>query len=331
MTDASLLPLPAGDRRLIALAVVALALLALAPLVAPALVLDKLTLLCIYLLLAVTWNLLAGYAGLVSVGQQAFVGLGGYAMVRLVEAGLGPFPALLIAPLLVAALAWPLAWFVLRLKIAEFAIATWVLAEVFRAFVMVDPLVQGETGTSLVVLNAYDPQFRRTAIYLIALGAAAAVLAATYRLLRGRLGAESQAIRDDEDAAASVGVSTVRVKRLIYCLAAGGAALAGTLWLASAITFQPRTGFGIQWSVFMLFMVLTGGLGTFLGPLVGALLLIALQEVFGDLGAWYLFGIGAVAIAFALLLPGGLVGAWVKRTGREPLAMRRLLAEARGR
>ena len=87
---------------------------------------------------------------------------------------------------------------------------------------------------------------------------------------RRRTGAEAQAIRDDEEAAASVGISTFQVKQRIYILASVGCALAGTLWLASAITFQPRTSFGVQWSVFMLFMVLTGGLGTFLGPVVGA-------------------------------------------------------------
>ncbi|MCW1934933.1 branched-chain amino acid ABC transporter permease [Pararhodobacter zhoushanensis] len=324
-----LLPMPGADRHLIGGACALLVLLVLAPVVAPALVVDKLTQLGIYVLLAFMWNLLAGYAGLVSVGQQAFVGLGGYAMVRLVEAGVGPFPALVLAPVLVAGVAWLLAWFVLRLKIGEFAIAMWVIAEVFRQVVMFDPLVQGETGTSLIALNAFDPEVRRTVIYLLTLAAATGALVGSYLLLRGRLGAEAQAIRDDEEAAAAVGVSTFRVKRLIFVVAAAGCALAGTLWLASAITFQPRTGFGIQWTVFMLFMVLTGGLGTFAGPLVGAVLLMALQELFGDIGAWYLFGVGALAIGFALFLPGGLVGALSRRQGREPLTMRRLLADTR--
>ncbi|PWE27341.1 branched-chain amino acid ABC transporter permease [Pararhodobacter marinus] len=330
MTEPHLLPMPKGDRRLILSAGALLILLALLPLVAPAQAIDKLTQLGIYVLLAVMWNLLAGYAGLVSVGQQAFVGLGGYAMVRLVEAGLGPFPALVLAPFLVALVAWPLAWFVLRLRLGEFAIAMWVIAEVFRGLVMFDPLVQGETGTSVLALNAIDADTRRLAIYLLSLVAASAALAGSFVLLRGRLGAEAQAIRDDEEAAASVGVSTFRVKRLIFVAAAAGCALAGTLWLASAITFQPRTGFGIQWTVFMLFMVLTGGLGTFLGPVVGAVLLMGLQEAFGDFGAWYLFGVGALSVAFALALPGGLVGLWSARRGREPLSMRRRLSAGEG-
>ena len=198
-------PISPRDRRLILAGAGLFVLLALLPLFTSALVVDKLTLLFIYILLAVMWNLLAGYAGLVSVGQQAFVGLGGYAMVRLVDAGLPPFAAMFVAAALVILVAWPLSWFVLRMKPGEFAIATWVLAETIRALVTLDPLVQGETGRSLVALNAYDPDLRRNVIYLAALGVVAAMLPLSYLLLQGRLGGESQAIRDDDEAAGSVG------------------------------------------------------------------------------------------------------------------------------
>lgn len=317
--------LPGADRALIRAACVLLVLLAALPLVASALVVDKLILLFVLILLAVMWNLLAGYAGLVSVGQQAYVGLGGYAMVRMVDAGLPPFPAILVAALATGVVAWVLSWFILRMKAGEFAIATWVIAEVIRALVSFDPIVQGETGTSVLALNAYDPEVRRITVYLLALAGMAAAIWGTWALLRGRIGAEAQAIRDDEEAAASIGVSTFAVKQRIYILASVGCALAGTVWLASAITFQPRTGFGIQWSVFMLFMVLVGGIGTFIGPILGAVLFFALQEIFGDFGAWYLAGIGLVAIAFALYLPRGLVGFWLDRGRDEPLSLRKRL------
>lgn len=325
MTLAQTHPLSRADRNLILLGLVVLASLAALPLVAPALVVDKLIMLFVLIIFAVMWNLLAGYAGLVSVGQQAFVGLGGYGMIRLVEAGLPPFPAIFAAALLTAAVAWVLSWFVLRMKAGEFAIATWVIAEVIRALVSFDPIVQGETGTSLLALNAYAPDVRRMSVYLLALASMAATIVGTWVLLRGRTGAQAQAIRDDEEAAASIGISTFRVKQRIYILASVGCALAGTLYLASAITFQPRTAFGIQWSVFMLFMVLVGGIGTFIGPILGALLFFALQEIFGGFGAWYLAGIGVVAILFALYLPRGLMGLWLDRGGEEPLTMRRRL------
>jgi len=273
------------------------------------------------------WNLLAGYAGLVSVGQQAFIGLSGYFVLRLVEAGTPPFVALVLGAMLVIVVAWPLSWFVLRLKAAEFAVAMWVIAEAFRSIVMFDPLVQGETGRSLVTLNAIDADLRRTVIYLIAVASACGAMLLSYFLLRGQIGAESQAIRDDEEAAGSVGVSTMRVKRWIFLISAVGCALAGTIWLASAITYQPRTAFGINWTVFMLFMVLVGGLGSYLGPVLGALLFFALQELFGDFGAWYLAGVGVVAVLFALYAPRGMMGLITDKTGREPMSMRRLLNE----
>ena len=325
MTTARIQPMPAADRRLVWLACLVLLALAPLPLIASALVVDKLTLLFVLVMFAVMWNLLAGYAGLVSVGQQVFVGLGGYGMIRLVEAGLPPFAALVVGALLTGVAAWVLSWFVLRMKAGEFAIATWVIAEAIRAVVSFDPLIQGETGTSLVALNAYAPDVRRATIYLMALVAMAGMLWGTWRLLQGRIGAQSQAIRDDEEAAASIGISTFRVKQRIYILASVGCALAGALWLASAITYQPRTAFGVQWSVFMLFMVLVGGIGSFVGPVLGALLFFALQEIFGDFGAWYLAGVGIVAMVFALYLPGGLVGLWLGRGRAEPLSMRKHL------
>lgn len=329
--QARLQPIPASDRHLIRAGAGVTLVLALLPGFGSALIVDKLTLLMVYIILASMWNLLAGYAGLVSVGHQAFIGLAGYFTLRLVEAGLSPFAAILAGAALVIVVAWPLSWFVLRLKAAQFAIGMWVIAETVRSLVMLDPLIQGETGRSLVALNAVDPEIRRNAIYLMALAAAVAALVVSYLLLRGRLGGESQAIRDDEEAAASVGVSTIAVTRVIFIISAIGCGIAATLWLASAITYQPRTAFGIQWSVFMLFMVLVGGLGSFTGPIIGAAAFLTLQELFGDFGAWYLAGLGLVAILCALFAPRGLVGLIADRTGRDPLSMRKLLDTDQGR
>lgn len=305
--------------------------LALAPHVASGLVVDKLTTLCVYVLLAVMWNLLAGYAGLVSIGQQAFFGLAGYFALRLVEAGITPYPALVAGALLAAAASVPLSFFLLRLKNGEFAIAMWVAAEAIRQIVMFDPLVQGETGTSLLALNAFDPETRRNLTYWLALSSTAIMVAASYAILRGRVGWAARAIRDDEDAAASIGIDTMRVKQVIFVVAALGCALAGCVWLASAITFQPRTNFGVQWTVFMLFMVLVGGLRSFEGAILGALIFFTLQQVFGDLGVWYLAGLGAVAVAFALYLPEGIWGSIHKHTGLELMPTRASCDAAAGR
>jgi branched-chain amino acid transport system permease protein len=329
MTKAHILPMPARDRQLLLGALAVAAGLGALPVFGSALVVDKLTFLFILIMFAAMWNLLAGYAGLVSVGQQAYVGLGGYFMLRMVEAGLPPFPAIFAGALATGIIAWLLSWFVLRMKAGEFAIATWVIAEAIRSMVSFDPLIQGETGTSITALNAYAPELRRTAIYLMALVTMVLMLWGSWWLLRGRTGAQAEAIRDDEEAAESVGITTFAVKQRIYIIASIGCAVAGTLWLASAITFQPRTSFGVQWSVFMLFMVLVGGIGTFIGPILGAILFFALQEIFGDFGAWYMAGVGIIAISFALYLPNGIVGLWLNRGRAEPLSMRKLLSQTK--
>jgi branched-chain amino acid transport system permease protein len=315
----------AGRATITAAGVLVVALILL-PAVAGGVTIDKLTTLFVYILLASMWNLLAGYAGLVSVGQQAFFGVSAYFALRLADFGVPPYPALLGAAVGAGLLSVPISYFIPRLRDGEFAIGTWVIAEVVRIAVMFDVIVQGETGTSLIALNAYDPDLRRNLTYWFALAAVAGILVGTFILIRSRIGAAAQAIRDDEDAARSLGVEVMRTRRIIFVLAAFGCALAGVIWLASAITFLPRTNFGIQWTVFMLFMVLTGGLRTLEGPVIGAVLFFLLQEFFGDFGVWYLFGTGAIAVGFALFLPDGLWGAIQRKTGTTLLPTGVILA-----
>ena len=286
--------------------------LAVGPMVLNANSLDKLTTLFIYVILAVMWNALAGYAGLVSIGQQAFFGLGAYFAVRLADAGLSVYPSLILAGVLTGLVAIPLSYVMLRLKDGEFAIGMWVVAELLHLLVNLDTLVQGETGTSLIALNAYDAATRRVLIYWTALGCMAGLLLILFTLLRSRLGASIQAIRDNEEAAASVGVDVQRTKRVIFVLAAFGVGLAGALYLATSVTFQPKTYFSVQWTAYMIFMVLVGGLGTFEGAILGALISFAIEAWFGAAGVWYLVGLGSAALLFSLFLPRGLWG-WISR------------------
>jgi branched-chain amino acid transport system permease protein len=141
------------------------------------------------------------------------------------------------------------------------------------------------------------------------------LLGALFVLLRSRVGAAIQAIRDNEDAAASVGVRVLTTKRLLFIFAAAGTAVAGALWLATALTFQPRAYFSVNWTTYMIFMVLVGGIGTFEGAIVGAILFFAVETWFGATGVWYLVGLGAAALVFALLLPKGIWGTIESRTG----------------
>lgn len=268
----------------------------------------QLTTLFIYVLLAVTWNALAGYGGLVSVGQQAFFGLGAYTAIRLADSGVNVYAALLVAPVLVAVTSVPLSFFMLRLRAGEFAIGMWVVAELARLWVNLDGLIQGETGTSLIQLNAYSADMRQSLTYWLALGGMTLVIMVLFVLLRSRFGIAVQAIRDNEEAADSVGVRVIASKRLLFIVAALGAAFAGAVWLANAISFQPRTYFGVQWSAYMIFMVLVGGIGTFEGPIIGAVVFFSLEWAFSASGAGYLVGLGLSALMFSLFFPRGIWG-----------------------
>jgi hypothetical protein len=211
------------SRIAIAAAAVIVAVLAVGPAIFSANAVDKLTTLFIYVILALMWNALVGFCGLVSIGQQAFFGLGAYAAIRLANMGVSVYPSLFLGALIVGALSWPLSLLMLRLKGGEFAIGMWVVSELAHLLVNLDTLVRGETGTSLIELDAYSSGSRRALTYWCALAAMTGLLAIVFSLLRSPLGAAIQAIRDNEEAAESIGVRVVSAKRL----RAGGRAVGG--------------------------------------------------------------------------------------------------------
>ncbi len=274
---------------------------------------EKLTELFVLVILAVMWNALAGYAGLVSVGQQAFIGIGAYAVIVFTNHGINGYVAVVLATLFAGLVSVPTSLLVFRLRGGQFAIGMWVVAEVFRLLVTNDQSLGGGTGQSLDVLNVYSPADRQAYTYWVALALTSGLIALTFVLLRSRLGSSLQAIRDDERAAESVGVPVARAKRIVFLLAGAGCGAAGAITMVNTLIVTPDSIFGIQWTAYMIFMVLLGGLGTFEGPILGALVLFGVQQEFQSSGSWYLVGLGAVAIAVTLILPRGIWGALVER------------------
>lgn len=274
---------------------------------------EKLTELFVLIILAVMWNALAGYAGLVSVGQQAFIGIGAYAVIVFTDHGINGYVAVVLAALFCGLVSLPTSLLVFRLRGGQFAIGMWVVAELFRLLVTNDQSIGGGTGRSLNALNVYAPADRQAYTYWVALALMVGLILVTFVLLRSRLGASLQAIRDDERAAESVGVRVSQAKRVVFLLAAVGCGAAGAITMANTLIVTPASIFGVQWSAYMIFMVLLGGLGTFEGPVLGALVLFGIQQEFQNDGSWYLVGLGAVAIAVTLIFPRGLWGEIVDR------------------
>jgi branched-chain amino acid transport system permease protein len=274
---------------------------------------EKLTELFVLIIIAAMWNVLAGYAGLVSVGQQAFIGIGAYGTIVFADQGMNPFLGAILAALVAGVISLPVSLLVFRLRGGQFAIGMWVVAEVFRLLVTNDQSIGGGTGRSLIGLNVYDPATRQAYTYWVALAFMGVLMVLGFVMLRSRLGSSLQAIRDDEDAAVSVGVRVTRAKRIVFLFAAVGCGAAGSVTILNTLRVQPDSIFGVQWTAYMIFMVLLGGLGTFEGPVLGALVLFFVQQQFANEGSWYLVGLGAVAIVVTLLFPRGLWGALVDR------------------
>lgn len=291
---------------LLALGVVALAMLPYV--IVPSQVFGFIDLL-VFMLLATMWNLLAGYGGMVSVGQQAYIGLGAYGLVYLADVlGVDAFTAVPLVTVLTAAFAVPVSFLVFRLVGGYFAIGTWVIAEVARLLtVQVDDLGAG-SGTSLRGLGDIDRDLRIAYTYWFALGVTTLAVVATYLLVRSRLGIALTAIRDEPTAAASNGVEVTRVKRIVFVVSAAGCGAAGAILALASLRVQPDSVYSVQWTAFMIFMVVIGGVGTLEGPLVGAVLFFLLREWLAQLGVVYLVVLGAVAIVVTLFVPQGLWG-----------------------
>lgn len=274
---------------------------------------------CYFLALAQMWNLLAGYTGLVSVGQQAFVGLGGYALfVFTIYLGLHPLLAVVLAGSAAAAFALPTAFVVFRLRGAYFAIGTWVVAEVYRlGFAQISAL-GGGSGQSLpiaVVKSIADGRAAREMV-IFYLGLALAVLATglVYWLLRSRHGLALTAMRDSEPASESLGIDTSKTKLIVYVLAAAVAGSAGALIFLQKLRISPEAAFSLtDWTAFVIFIVVIGGIGRIEGPIVGTLVFFLLREFLADLGSWYLILLGVVAVIIMLRAPQGIWGLLVQR------------------
>ncbi|MEY4755961.1 MAG: hypothetical protein RJA34_859 [Pseudomonadota bacterium] len=269
-----------------------------------------------YFIFAMMWNLMAGYGGMVSIGQQAFFGLGGYAMLAMGNfGGVNPFVAIVLGAAVAGLLAIPVSWVAFRLQGGYFAIGTWVIAEVFRLTLANISAVGGGSGTTLTALRGIEKATRESVTYWMALACVVASIGLVYAFLRSKQGLALLAIRDNEVAARSQGIAVGRMKLAVYAVAAFGAGLAGALYFVGNLRISPDAAFSVNWTAFAIFMVVIGGMGRIEGPLVGALVFWALNKFFSDYGTWYLLGLGLLAIVMTIYFKQGLWGYAQQRWG----------------
>ena len=263
-----------------------------------------------FLTLAIAWNVMAGYAGLISIGQQAFVGIGAYALVVFSEdLGINPFLTIPLAALVAMIAALPASWVLFRLRGAYFAVATWVVAEVFRLLANSSiNWLGGGRGRAVRSLMQFDRHLREDITYYVALALAGLTLFGAIWLLRSGTGLGLMALRDSESGAESVGVKTKRTKRTVYLFAAAAAGAAGALIYIMQVNVRPDAAFSINWAAYVIFIVVIGGIGTIEGPIIGTLIFLFLREALSDLEGWSMLIFGIVAIVMMLFAPRGVWG-----------------------
>jgi len=287
------------------------------------------------LALAQFWNLMLGYAGLISVGQQGFIGIGSYALWLFADMlGIHPFISVIFAAIGGAIIALPAAALVFKLKGGYLAIGTWVIAEILRLIVANIKRTGGGSGITIQAASKLGTEVRVPGSYWWALGAAIIAIGCTYFLLRSRTGLGLKAMRDNDLAAESVGVNLWRAKLYTYIIAGAGCAMVGAIVAIHLLRVQPAAAFSVNWTGYLIFISVIGGVGTIEGPIIGTLIYFVLRETTAKYGEWYFIVLGILAIIVTVWTPAGIYGYVIRKTGFYlfPLQRKvRLVAEGKRR
>ena len=288
----------------------------------------------LYGALATAWNILAGYCGQISLGHAVYFGIGAYTSTFLVrEAALTPWLGMLVGAALAVVVSQAIGYPVFRLRGHYFAIATIGFGEIVQTAVLNWDLVGGARGLfvpikrpdSLLNLQFHDS---KAVYYYLALGLLALALGATRWIERSRRGYYFRAIKEDQDAAASLGVRVAREKHAAMAASAALTALGGTFWAQYVLFIDPESVFPLSLSILICLVAVMGGVGSLWGPLLGAVVLVPLSEgtrvLLGGTGkALDLLIYGALIMAIAVFQPAGLMGLMRQLRGRRAVAPRR--------
>jgi len=282
-----------------------------------------------YLAIAQMWNLLAGYSGLVSVGPQAFIGAGGYALFVLsLKFGMNPFPAVGLSVILPILLSIPAYALLHRLDGPYFAVGTWVVAEAVRLLTTNLDYVNAGAGLTLRVMAQFTAHQREIGLMWLSVALLLITVGGLFWLLQSRYGLALTAMRDNPIAAESQGVNVRRLRFVVFVLAAAGWGLAGAVYYMAELRIAPASGFNPQWASICVFIVMVGGIGSIEGPIIGALIYFLADRFFSQYGATYMVALGIVTVLVALYARAGVWGL-ISRLGDAPwFPVRRKLVRA---
>lgn len=277
-------------------------------------------LIMLYMALGQMWNLLGGYSGLVSLGQQSFVGIGGYSLAMISQVYRLPVVwGFVVAGLLSVLFALVTSVPIFKMKNVYFTIGTWIFSECLRVFFLIWAFVNYGTGYNISATYTMSP----TVIYFIALAVGIASVAVIAFLMRSRFGLALMAMRDNEAAAEVRGVELYKTKLKCFLISAFFTGIAGAAMYLNIAFIQPNAAFGIDWTVSMVFIVVIGGIGTIEGPIIGAIIFVLLRQFLFSFPGFSMLILGAVAIILMLIAPKGIMGYLSGHFGWDIFSIRR--------
>ncbi len=305
------------------LLVVVLLLLALLPMFPnSAYLVSTVTLIMIYMALGQMWNLLGGYAGLLSLGMQAFIGIGGYSLaVFSIDAGLNIFVAVFLGGVISVLFGLVVSPALFKMTGVYFAIGTWVVAEALMIFFSNWSVVDYAKG--IMIRSVYFLTGEQ--IYYIAVLLGVISVLVVYLLMRSKTGLALMAIRDNPAAAESMGVKIFSTKLKCYMIACFFTGITGGVAYINLAYITPSASISTQWTIAMTFMVIIGGIGTMEGPIIGSIIYVALTQYLYNFPGISMTILGAIAVAAIMVVPNGIMGTIHNKTGFELLSPRRIM------
>jgi branched-chain amino acid transport system permease protein len=295
-------------------------LLVTVPLWAGDSILNVMSLIMLYMAIGQMWNLLGGYSGLVSLGQQIFIGIGGYSMAVITyKYEMSLYLGIALGGLLSVIFALVISFPIFKMKGVYFTIGTWIVAETLLLFFTNSAYVNYAAGLYITVGRTRSWSF----IYFLSLALGVGSVILVYFLMRTKMGMALMAMRDNESAAEAMGVEIYKTKLKIFLISSFVTGMTGAVMFINVAFFTPYSGFSISWTVAAVFIVIIGGIGTMEGPIIGAVIYVVLNQYLYNLPGISMIILGAVAIITIMIAPTGIMGILHDKFNIELLSPRR--------
>lgn len=295
-----------------AVPIILVLLLAAAPFAVSTYAISVMTLILIYMAMGQMWNLMGGYAGLLSLGMQTFVGIGGYSLtVFSVQYGVDVYAAVLLGGVISTLFALLVSPVLFRMKGVHFAVGSWIIAETLMILFSNWGFVGYAKNWGISSVYGIS----KVQIYYTASALGVGAVAAVYALLRSRTGLALMAMRDNPTAAEALGVHLYRAKMICFLISAFVTGIAGGVMYMVQAYIKPDTGFSVSWTIAMTFIVIIGGMGTIEGPVIGAALYVLLTQLLYGFPGMSMMILGVIAVAVIMAAPKGIMGVLYEKTG----------------